>query len=130
MFAFLAFLLAQVVPLVPQSEKVLLWTLIITNAVTLGTLIIKGVLDVVNRMQDRLDAESKARIQLAEGAAREQRLAEKIAENTQISKQAFETANGHNEKIAKATELAAKAIETATAKEVHATVEIKGTGEK
>lgn len=101
----------------PQpSEKLLLWTLILTSAgsfVTALFALIKGQLD---RVQDRLDAESKAKLILAAGANREKRINEKIEENTKISKEAFEAANGHNEKIAKATELAQKAIETAATK--------------
>lgn len=127
-----------------QSERVLIWTLILTSAGSLVTAIIgliKGQMDKVQarrdreqaayeaaelREQDRLDAESQSKILLAQGALREQRLAAKIDENTSISKQAFEAANGHNEKIALVVETvaeAAKVISAAPPRELHVTVD-------
>ena len=129
-----------------QSEKVLIWTLILTSAGSLVTAIIgliKGQMDRVQtrkdkqadaeaaaslREQDRLDARAKAELLLFEGARREQRLAAKIDENTAVSQRAFETANGHNEKIKAAVETVAevaKVIAETSPKEVHITVDSK-----
>ncbi|MCW1885539.1 hypothetical protein OKA04_12435 [Luteolibacter flavescens] len=104
-----------------HSEKVLIYTLIGGHVVTLVTLIVKAIIDQMNRVQDRLDKQ----LALTEGRQRETRLVAKIDENTKISKEAFVAANGHNEKIATAVELAQKAMETAATKEVHATVELR-----
>ena len=93
-----------------QSEKVLIYTLIGGHVVTVTTLVVKALIDQANRVQDRLDAESKAKIILAEGAAREARINQKIEENTQINLEAIKTANGHNEKIASLTETVSKTI--------------------
>lgn len=108
------------------SEKVLLWTLVLSAVggfLTSVVSLIKSQMDRVQarkdkeaearasaaaREQDRLDAESKARIALQEGARREQRLAAKIDENTGYNKLAIETANGHNEKIKAAVETVAE----------------------
>lgn len=129
-----------------QSEKVLIWTLILTSGGSLVTAIIgliKGQMDRVQtrkdkqadaeaaaslREQDRLDARAKAELLLFEGARREQRLAAKIDENTAVSQRAFETANGHNEKIKAAVETVAevaKVIAETSPKEVHITVDSK-----
>ena len=67
------------------SEKVIIYTLIGGHVVTLVTLAIKAVIDQANRVQDRLDAESKAKILLAEGAERERRINAKIDENTAMN---------------------------------------------
>lgn len=85
-----------------QSEKVLIYTLIGGHVVTLLTLVIKALMDQANRVQDRLDAESKAKLLLAEGAAREKRIQEAIADNTAMNKEALEVSNGHNAKMASA----------------------------
>jgi transaldolase len=65
------------------SESVLIWTLIGGHIVTLATLAIKSLIDQANRVQDRLDSESKARIILAEGAKREERINAKIDDLTE-----------------------------------------------
>jgi hypothetical protein len=109
-----------------QSEKVLIWTLILTSAGSLLTglfSLIKGQMDRVQarkdkeqaaaeaaelREQDRLDAKAKAELLLLEGSRRERRLAAMIDQNTEVSKQAFATANGHNEKIKVAVEAVAE----------------------
>ena len=93
---------------VGTSEKVLIYTLIGGHVVTLVTLAIKAIIDQANRVQDRLDAESKAKIMLAEGAKREQRINAKIEENTQVNLEAIRVANGHNEKIVALTETVAR----------------------
>jgi hypothetical protein len=140
------------------SERVMIWTLILTSAGGLATSLfslIKGQMDRTQarkdkesedhaaaelrehqakaaaelREQDRLDAESKARIILLEGSRREQRLAAKIDENTEVSKQAFEAANGHNEKIAAVVQTVAEVAKVAKGiaetgpKEIHVTVD-------
>lgn len=92
------------------SEKVIIYTLIGGHVVTLVTIAIKAVIDQANRVQDRLDAESKAKIILAEGAKREQRINQKIDENTAVNVEAIRVANGHNEKIASLTETVAKTV--------------------
>lgn len=111
-----------------QSEKVLIYTLIGGHVVTLGTLLIKAIIDQANRVQDRLDAKAKADLLMAEGAAREKRLQEAIAENTTINKEALEVSNGHNAKMATALTTVAeatKAIVESSPKEVHVTLEAK-----
>ena len=106
---------------VGTSEKVLIYTLIGGHVVTLVTLAIKAIIDQANRVQDRLDAESKAKIMLAEGAKREQRINAKIEENTQVNLEAIRVANGHNEKIVALTETVAKSVGDGL-KDVHATI--------
>jgi len=127
-----------------QSEKVLIWTLILSSAGSLVASVIGTVKYLIDRRadqkkqeradaqvialreQDRLDAKAKAELLLMEGAAREQRLAAKIDENTEVSKQAFQAANGHNEKIKMAVETVAevaKVIAQAPPKEIHVTVD-------
>ena len=96
---------------VGTTETVIIYTLIGGHVVTLATLAIKAVIDQANRVQDRLDAESKAKILLLEGAKREQRISEKIAENTAVNVEAIRVANGHNEKIASLSEAVAKTID-------------------
>ncbi len=136
--------LAQIIADSTQSEKVLIWTLVLSS---LGSLVASGIglvkylIDrkgdqrkqeqadariVMLREQDRLDAKNKAEILLLEGARREQRLAAKIDENTEVSKAAFEAANGHNEKIKNAVEtvaVVAKALAATEPKEIHVTVD-------
>ena len=127
-----------------QSEKVLIWTLILSSAGSLVASVIGTVKYLIDRKadqekqaradaqvialreQDRLDAKAKAELLLMEGARREMRLAAKIDENTEVSKQAFQAANGHNEKIKVAVETVAevaKVIAQAPAKEIHVTVD-------
>ena len=92
-------LLSQILADAAQSEKVLIYTLIGGHVATILGLIIKAAIDQANRVQDRLDAESKARLLLAEGAAREKRIQDSIADNTRINAEALEVSNGHNAKI-------------------------------
>lgn len=127
-----------------QSEKVLIWTLVLSSAGSLVASVVglvKYLIDrrsdrekqesadamvVILREQDRLDAKTKAEILLFEGAAREKRLAAKIDENTAVSKEAFKTANGHNEKIKAAVETVAevaKVIAASPPREIHVTVD-------
>lgn len=79
------------------------------------TIIAKVVADILTRWQDRLDRESAAALILSEleakeirakleAAEREKRIVARIDENTEVSKEAFRTANGYNEKIANAVE--------------------------
>jgi transaldolase len=103
--------LATVAESAGSSEKLLIYTLIGGHVVTLVTLAIKALIDQANRVQDRLDAESKARMLLAEGARREQRINAKIDENTAVNVEAIRVANGHNEKIAELTQTVARAAE-------------------
>jgi len=105
-----------------MSEKVIIYTLIAGHVVTLVTLAIKAMIDQANRVQDRLDAESKAKILLAEGAERERRIKEKIDENTRISERAFDAANGHNEKIATLTEAMTRSVGEGM-KDIHVTID-------
>jgi hypothetical protein len=107
---------------VGTSEKVIIYTLIGGHVVTLVTLAIKAIIDQANRVQDRLDAESKAKILLAEGAERERRITEKINENTAVNVEAIKVANGHNEKIASLTETVARTAGDGL-KEVHVTID-------
>lgn len=107
--------LAQILADAAQSEKVLIYTLIGGHIVTLVTLLIKALIDQANRVQDRLDAESKAKIILAEGAKREERINAKIDENTIISKEALEVSNGHNAKIKAALQTVADLTDTVKA---------------
>lgn len=98
-----------------QSEKVLIWTLILTSVggfVTSIIALIKGQLD---RVQDRLDAESKAKILLEAGQKREERINAKIDENTEVNKTALEVSNGHNAKIKAALETVADLTDTVKA---------------
>lgn len=104
------------------SEKVIIYTLIGGHVVTLVTLAIKALIDQANRVQDRLDAESKAKILLAEGAERERRINAKIDENTAINAEAIRVANGHNEKIVALTETVAKTVGDGL-KDMHVTIE-------
>lgn len=104
------------------SEKVIIYTLIGGHVVTLVTIAIKAIIDQANRVQDRLDAESKAKIILAEGAKREQRINQKIDENTAVNVEAIRVANGHNEKIANLTEAVAKTVGDGL-KDVHVTID-------
>lgn len=127
-----------------QSEKVLIWTLILSSAGSLVASVIGTVKYLIDRRadqkkqeradaqvialreQDRLDAKVKAELLLMEGARREQRLAAKIDESTAVSEKAFLVANGHNEKIKVAVETVAevaKVIAQAPAKEIHVTVD-------
>lgn len=111
-----------------SSEKVLIWTLVTTNVIQFLVIVVKAIVDQVNRVQDRLDAESKARIILQEGKAREERLAAKIDENTEVSKAAFREANGVNAKLERHSndvKIATEVIAEAT-KVVAAQVEGKG----
>lgn len=84
------------------------------------TIIAKVIADMVTRWQDRLDRESAAAIILSELEAqerrvnieakqREGRIVAKINENTEVSKEAFNTANGFNKKIADAVSTVAEA---------------------
>ena len=107
---------------VGTSEKIIIYTLIGGHVVTLVTLAIKALIDQANRVQDRLDAESKAKIILAEGAKREQRINQKIDENTAVNVEAIRVANGHNEKIANLTEAVAKTVGDGL-KDVHVTID-------
>lgn len=104
------------------TEKVIIYTLIGGHVVTLATLAIKAVIDQANRVQDRLDAKSKAELLLLEGSRREQRISEKIAENTAVNVEAIRVANGHNEKIASLTEAVAKTVGEGL-KDVHVTID-------
>jgi len=127
-----------------QSEKVLIWTLILSSAGSLVASVIGTVKYLIDRRadqkkqeradaqvialreQDRLDAKVKAELLLMEGARREQRLAAKIDESTAVSEKAFQVANGHNEKIKVAVETVAevaKVIAQAPTKEIHVTVD-------
>src|SRR6478736_9226319 len=80
-----------------QSDKVLIWTLILTSAGSMAA----GVMALIKqhlsdrqtiklREQDRLDAEAKAKLILAEGARREERLSKQIADNTALTKQGIQ----------------------------------------
>jgi hypothetical protein len=95
-----------------QSEKVLIWTLILTSAGSLLTglfSLIKGQMDRVQARKDKEQAAAEAaELLLLEGSRRERRLAAMIDQNTEVSKQAFATANGHNEKIKVAVEAVAE----------------------
>ena len=104
------------------SESVLIWTLIGGHIVTLATLAIKSLIDQANRVQDRLDSESKARIILAEGAKREERINAKIDQNTAVNVEAIKVANGHNEKIVALTETVAKSVGDGL-RDVHVTLD-------
>lgn len=84
------------------------------------TIIAKVVADLITRWQDRLDRESAAALILSEleakeirakleAAEREKRIVARIDENTEVSKEAFRTANGYNEKIANAVESVSEA---------------------
>ena len=105
-----------------SSEKIIIYTLIGGHVVTLVTLAIKAMIDQANRVQDRLDAESKAKILLAEGAKREERINAKIEENTAVNVEAIRVANGHNEKIVALTETVARTVGEGP-KEVHVTID-------
>lgn len=127
-----------------QNEKVLIWTLVLSSAGSFVASVIGLVkylidrrsdrekqkqadaMEIARREQDRLDAKTKAELLLLEGARREERLTRKIDENTQVSKQAFITANGHNEKIKVAVETVAevaKVIAKTPPREIHVTVD-------
>ncbi len=119
-------MLAQLLADATQSEKVLIYTLIGGHVVTILGLVIKALIDQFNRVQDRLDAESKAKIILAAGAEREKRINEKIDENTKVNTEALQVSNGHNAKLASALETMAdvtKAIENREPKELHVTLD-------
>jgi len=107
---------------VGTSEKIIIYTLVGGHVVTLVTLAVKALIDQANRVQDRLDAESKAKILLAEGANRERRINAKIEENTAVNVEAIRVANGHNEKIATLTEAVARSVGDGL-KDVHVTIE-------
>ena len=107
---------------VGTSETVIIYPLIGGHVVTLATLAIKAVIDQANRVQDRLDAKSKAELLLLEGSRREQRIKEKIDENTAVNAEAIRVANGHNEKIATLTEAVAKSVGEGL-KDVHVTID-------
>jgi hypothetical protein len=127
-----------------QSEKVLLWTLVLSSGGSFFASIIGLVkylvdrrgdrekqkqlddMEIALREQDRLDAKNKAELLLLEGALRERRLSAKIDENTEVSKEAFKAANGHNEKIKAAVECVAevaKVIAQSPPREIHVTVD-------
>jgi len=111
-------MLAQILADSAQSEKVLIWTLILSSVGSLIASVIglaKYLIDrksdqdkqaradaqvIALREQDRLDAKAKAEIILLEGAKREKRLAQKIDENTEVSKAAFKEANGIKAEVA------------------------------
>ncbi len=120
--------LAQVLADSAQSEKVLLWTLILSSIGSLVASVIglaKYLIDrrsdedkqeradrqmLALREQDRLDAKAKAEILLLEGARREKRLAAKIDENTAVSKEAFKEANGIKAEVAATKKEIAEAV--------------------
>lgn len=109
-----------------QSEKVLIYTLIGGHIVTLVVMLIKALIDQANRVQDRLDAESKAKIILAAGADREARIRADIEANTKVNETALEVSNGHTAKLTSALATMAdvtKAIEGGAPKEIHVTVD-------
>jgi predicted histidine transporter YuiF (NhaC family) len=86
-----------------QSTDHVLYTLVITNVVMVLGLIIKAVVDYVNRVQDRLDRESNAKIAAALGEKRKDEILASTEAARKESADALKVANGHNEKIAQLT---------------------------
>jgi len=83
-----------------HSSKFVLYSLVVTNIVVVVGMVIKAIVDWGNRVQDRLDRESNAKIAAALGEQRKNEILASTEAARKESANALKVANGHNEKIA------------------------------